>query len=445
LKTQNLRTFYTIILTQTLSMIGSRVSGLALGIWLFAETGNATPLALVAFFGLIPQIIVQGFAGVLADRWDRRYVMAISDAGQAVATVILLVLFLSGQFAIWHLYIVIFIQAVFGVFQAPAFAASVTMLIPDEQRDRANAIMQMTGPAAGIIAPVIAGLIFAAIGVVGVITIDLITFAVAVLVILLVRIPRPRKTEEAAQLSGSMLKEMTSGLVFLWERKGLFWMTMAAMGLNFVLSMSGVLMTPYLLERTGSEAAYGFILGVFNAGALVGGIVISVWGGTRPRIYTIIGSVAAMGIAVMLFGMSQTTAILALTSFFVMFPNMFANVSLQSILQAKVAPDLQGRVFAAIGQMAMLMSPIAYLIAGPLADNVMSPLVSQPQWETVAPFVGSGDGAGIGLLFVLSGIATVVLALSMLFVPSVRNVEADLPDFIPEPAPDEIEPELAPA
>lgn len=445
MKTQNLRTFYTIILTQTLSMIGSRVSGLALGIWLFTETGNATPLALVAFFGLVPQIIMQGFAGVLADRWDRRYVMAISDAGQAGATLILLVLFLSGQFVIWHLYLVIFIQALFGVFQGPAFTASVTMLIPDDQRDRANAIMQMTGPAAGIIAPIIAGLIFAAIGVVGAITIDLITFGVAVLVIMLVKIPRPRKTEEGAKLSGSMLKEMTSGLVFLWERKGLFWMLMAAMALNFVLNMSGVLMTPYLLERTGSEAAYGFILGVFNAGALVGGIVISVWGGTRPRIYTIIGGVVAMGIAVILVGMAQTTILLAITCFFVLLPNMFANVSLQSILQAKVAPDVQGRVFGAIGQLAMLMSPIAYLIAGPLADKVMAPLVSQPQWDTVAPLVGSNGGAGIGLLFVISGIATILLALAMLFVPSIRNVEADLPDYIPEPAPDEIEPELVPA
>lgn len=84
MKAENLRTFYILIITQTLSLIGSRVSGLALGIWLFNETGNATPLALVAFFGVVPSVIMQGFAGVVADRWDRRYVMALSDAGQAV-------------------------------------------------------------------------------------------------------------------------------------------------------------------------------------------------------------------------------------------------------------------------------------------------------------------------------------------------------------------------
>jgi len=445
LKTENIRTFYTIILTQTLSMIGSRVSSLALGIWLYTETGNATPLALVAFFTMFPNVVMQGFAGVLADRWDRRYVMAISDAGQAVATILLLILFLSGQFAIWHLYIVVFIQSIFGVFQGPAFSASVTMLIPDEQRDRANAIMQMTGPSAGIIAPVIAGLLFASVGVVGAIILDLTTFAIAVIVILAVKIPRPRKTQEGAELSGSVWYEMLAGLRFMWQRKGLFWLIMSAMALNFVLNMSGVLMTPYILERTGSEAIYGIIMAVFNSGAIAGAIVISAWGGTRPRIYTIIGGVIAMGISIVFFGIAQTAPYLAITAFFFLFPNMFANVSLQSIMQAKVAPDVQGRVFGAIGQLAMLMSPIALLISGPLADKVVAPLVEQPIWETFTPVVGSGPGAHYGLIFLVSGVLTVLLALAMLFVPSIRNLEADLPDYVPEVAPDEIEPNLATA
>ena len=445
LKTQNLKTFYTLILTQTLSMIGSRVSGLALGIWLFNETGNATPLALVAFFGIVPSVLMQGFAGVLADRWDRRHVMALSDAGQAIATVLLLGLFLSGQFVIWHLYLVVFIQSIFGVFQQPAFSASVTMLIPDEQRDRANAIMQMTGPAAGVIAPIIAGLIFTAVGVVGAITLDLITFAVAVLVILLVHIPRPRKTQEGADLSGSVWQEMFSGLRYLWQRKGLFWLMMGAMGLNFVLNMSGVLLTPYILERTGSEAAYGLILGIFNAGAIAGAIVISAWGGTRPRIYTMIGGVMVMGIATIFFGMAQTTLWLAIVSFMILFPNMFANVPLQSIMQAKVAPDLQGRVFATIGQLAMLMTPLAYLLAGPLADNIVKPMVNHPQWQLVAPFVGNGEGSGIGLIFMVAGVVTIFIAITMAFVPSIRNLEADLPDYVPEELPLELEPELVSA
>jgi MFS family permease len=147
--TYNMRTFYTLILTQTFSLIGSRISSLAIGMWVFAQTGNATPLTLVAFFQVLPTVLASMLSGVLADRWNRRYVMAFSDAGQAIGTVLLLISFSTGSFQLWHLYAVSLLQAVFGVFQGPAFQASVTLLVPDEHRDRANAIQQVSGPAAG--------------------------------------------------------------------------------------------------------------------------------------------------------------------------------------------------------------------------------------------------------------------------------------------------------
>jgi MFS family permease len=142
---QGIRTFYTLILTQTLSMIGSSVTSLAIGIWVFNQTGNATPLAMVSFFAAIPMTIAASVSGVLADRWDRRYVMAVADAGQAAGTCILLASFVTGSFQLWHLYAVTLVSSVFGAFQRPAFQASVTMLVPDEQRDRANAIQQIIG------------------------------------------------------------------------------------------------------------------------------------------------------------------------------------------------------------------------------------------------------------------------------------------------------------
>ena len=133
-----MRTFYTLILTQTFSLIGSSISSLAIGIWVFNRTGNATPLTLVSFFAVIPKVLASGLAGVLADRWDRRYVMALADAGQAMGTLLLLAGFATGTFQFWHLYLVTLLSAIFGVFQQPAFQASLTMLIPDAQRDRAN-------------------------------------------------------------------------------------------------------------------------------------------------------------------------------------------------------------------------------------------------------------------------------------------------------------------
>jgi MFS transporter, DHA3 family, macrolide efflux protein len=436
-------TFYTLILTQTLSLIGSRISGLAIGIWVFNETGNATPLALVAFFATVPMVLASSISGVLADRWDRRYVMIVADAGQAVGTMLLLVSFATDGFQLWHLYAVTFIQAIFGVFQGPAFQASVTMLIPDNKRDRANAIQQMTGPAAGIIAPAIAGFVFAAVGVIGAIIIDMVTFFVAVLVILSVQIPRPKQTAEGLALKGSVWKEAWSGLRYLLSRRILFWMMFYVSLINLLFGGAMVLTTPYLLARTGDEAVLGVLLSVFNLGALIGGLIFSVWGGTRPRIHTMMPGVAASGLFLVLVGMGQTPLPLGVALFFMFLPLPMVNASFMSMIQVKVPPDVQGRVFAVLGQMSMMLTPLSYLLAGPLADQVFEPAVGLPGWELVAPFVGNSVGAGMGLIMVICGLFVLVSTLIAYALPAVRSMETTLPDYIPS-AGDEILPDISP-
>jgi DHA3 family macrolide efflux protein-like MFS transporter len=156
-----MRTFYTIVITQALSMIGSRVTGLALGIYLYNQTGDATPLSIVAFFTLLPMALMTSISCIFADRFDRRRLMALADFGQAIGTVLLILSFASGAFQIWHLYVIVMIQSIFSVFQGPAFMASMTMLVPEDQRPRANTIYQMAGPLSGIFAPAIAGVVYA--------------------------------------------------------------------------------------------------------------------------------------------------------------------------------------------------------------------------------------------------------------------------------------------
>lgn len=424
-------TFYILILTQAFSMIGSRISSLAVGIHVFNETGSATPLALVAFFAIVPMVLASGVSGVLADRWDRRLVMVLADAGQAVGTLLLLISFASDGFQLWHLYAVTVIQAIFGVFQGPAFTASVTMLIPDEGRDRANALMQLTQPSAGVLAPVIAGVVFAAVGVVGTILIDLVTFLVAMVVVFSVHIPRPTVTEEGIASRGTLWKEAFYGLRYLLQRRVMFYMVLYAAFVNFLLSGVMVLSTPYLLGRTGSETTLGLLLSVINAGAVAGGIIYGIWGGTRPRIYTILPGVMVMGVALALAGTAQTALLLGATLLLMLLPMPMVNAALTSIMQAKVAPDVQGRVFAVLGQISMILTPIAYLLAGPLADRVFEPAVGGSGWSSFAPLVGTGTGAGIGLMMVIAGVGTVAISAGMLAWPMMRNMERDLPDYVP--------------
>jgi DHA3 family macrolide efflux protein-like MFS transporter len=422
-------TFYTLLLSQTFSLIGSQMTSLALGIWIYETTGDATPLTLVAFFAFLPRVLTVGFAGVFADKYDRRYVMALADAGQAIGTIILLSVFLLGIFQLWHLYLVAVIQAVFGVFQAPAFQASITMLIPDKHRDRANAIQMLTGPLAGIIAPSFAGALYAFVGLSGVITVDLVTFLVGVIVVLLVDIPKPDKSKAAAQAGLSFWSQAFAGLRYVWESRSLFYI-FCLMGINnFFIAGMMVLRTPYVLSRTNhDEIALGLIMSVASAGSIGGTILMSIWGGFRPRIHNVLIGSTMMGLSLFLVGaQSNPIFIAAAACFGAIFPPII-NASLISILQIKVPHDLQGRVFAAIQQMSMTLMPLSYLLVGQLADNVFEPQ-AQSAWA-FSGLVGSGAGAGIGLMQLIAGAIVMIVALAFYAWPAVRHLEQILPDYV---------------
>src|SRR5690606_465380 len=154
-----------------------------------------------------------------------------------------------------------FVQSVFGALQGPAFMASVTMLVPDEKRDRANAIQQLTGPSSGIIAPALAGVLYAAVGVVGSIIVDLITLAAAFVVILAVNSPPPGETDEGrAHAATPMWRQVFVGLDYLWKRRALFWLVIYITFVNVIIGGVAVRLTPYLLARTGDEAQYGILM-----------------------------------------------------------------------------------------------------------------------------------------------------------------------------------------
>jgi len=430
-----LRTFYSILITQAISQIGSQMTGLAIAIWLFQQTGDVTPLALVSFFSLIPNVLLANIAGLVADRLaglvadrlDRRWIMALADSGAAVGSLILMGLFFSGVFQVWHLYLITLFVEVCRAFQNPAFSASVALMVPDDQRDRANAVMQLTGPLAGLIAPGLAAIIYAAMGIIGVLAVDLLSFSVAITAMLLARIPAPPRSE--SKQTASILRDLLAGFAFLLEHKPMLVMVGFFTLVNFIGVGLGVLLTPYLLSRMGNDTGLmSIILTVSHLGAIVGGIVIGAWGGTRPRIHTVMIALILAGIVLIFAGIAQAPVPLGITLFLFMALPMAANIPLMSIMQSKVPPDKQGRVFAAIGQLTMLVTPLSPLLVGPLADNIFEPAAQAATWS-FAPLVGSGAGAGMGLMFGLAGILIAVLAAVCYAFPSVRRMEATIPDW----------------
>jgi hypothetical protein len=260
---------------------------------------------------------------------------------------------------------------------------------------------------------------------------DLLTFGVAIVVVALAHIPRPVQTAEGRAAQGSVWQEALVGLRYLWARRPLFLLVLSATGVNFFITMFGVLSTPYILSITGSEAALGTLLSVMSGSAIVGAILMASWGGTRPRVHTIYPGMISAGLFLVVLGTMRSPLTLGLTVAALMLPLPAVNASFSSILQAKVAPDVQGRVFAAVEQLSMLLMPISYLLAGPLADRVFEPAVGGEAWSWVAPLVGSRAGSGMGLMAVIAGSLVAVSAAVFYALPEVRRAEATLPDFAP--------------
>jgi DHA3 family macrolide efflux protein-like MFS transporter len=429
---RNYRTFYVLTITQTLSLIGSRMTSVALSIWIFNQTGDVTPILLTSFFMEMPGMLMASLSGVLADRWDRRYAMMLGDAGEAVGTLFLMASFLSGGFQVWHLYAAALVMGVFMTLQEPAADAAITMLVPDAHRERANAIKEMAFPLAGVIAPVLTGFLFVLIDVTGILLIDLATFAVAVVVVYRLPIPRPQPSDEGELAQGNVWQELRGGLRFLTRRRALLGLVLYMTVINFLLNGPLELSIPYITSVTGHEELVGLLLGVMSLGALAGASMMAVWGGTRPRIHTLLPGMLIAGLMLVLYGIVRTPLLLGIVLFLVLLPLPITNAVFKSIMQVKTPPDMQGRVFAIVFQLAFLATPISFLITGPLVDKLIEPAVGGPGWHIVEPLVGSQSGAGMGLVIAAAGVLIIVITLSIYALPAIRKLEADLPDYKPE-------------
>jgi len=420
--------YYAILLPEAVSLFGSQISEYAVSIAVFRATGHVTPLALVTFFSAAPVILLGGFAGTLADRFDRRTIILVANAGLTVVSSLLLLSFASGAFRLWHLYALTLGAALFAALARPAFMASVATLVPDSQRDLANALRQMSGSAANVIAPAVAGILYALVGVVGSITIDIVTFLVAIVVLAIIRIPRPVETSEGVAMRTKGWRQVFDGFRYLAARPALLGFCGYVSIVNLFANMALVLLTPYVLARTGSAQLLGAVLAVMNAGGIAGALVISAGGRIGSRMNTVMLAIVAFGIFLGFGGVARSAPTIGASLFLLLFALTFTDAPFWSMMQTRVAPDLQGRVFAAFLQVATLMAPLAFLVAGPLADRVFEPARHQPVWQSVGRLVGVGPGSGMGLMLVMAGALILGLSLVVYAIPAVRRLEADLPD-----------------
>ncbi len=297
-----IRVFILVWFGQLISITGSGITGFALGIWVYQRTGSATQFALISLFVILPGILMSPLAGALVDRWSRRWAMILSDTGAALSTLAIALLIIIDQLEIWHIYFATAITSVFSAFQWPAYSAAITLLVPKQHFGRANGITQLKVAVAKLLSPMLGGVLLVTIQLQGVILLDLATFIVALVILLLVRFPEVKSTVEKQAKKSGLLREAAYGWYYIRARPGLLGLLLFIATSNFLEGIVSVLITPLALSFT-SVTVLGTILSIGGVGMLMGSLVKSTWGGPQRLIYGVLGFQLLGGVCILIAGL----------------------------------------------------------------------------------------------------------------------------------------------
>ena len=398
--------FFTIWGGQAISIIGSQLVQFALIWYLTVQTGSATVLATASLVGLLPNVILGPFIGTLVDRWDRRRIMLVSDTVITLVTIGLAVLFTLDAVEVWHIYVVMFIRALFGSFHTNAMAASTSLMVPVEHLTRIQGINQMLNGGLNVVAAPLGALLLGVLPMQGILAIDVVSALFAIVPLLFTRIPQPDRhtgfTEDDGQ--ETIWQGVKSGLRYVIGWPGLLIVSLMTVGINFTIIPAFSLM-PLLVKEyfAGGAIHLGWVESAMGIGMFVGGAVLGAWGGFRRNIVTSMLGLIGMGLGTLVFAVAPSTALwlAVIGSLLVGIMTPMTIGPFYAMIQTIVEPDMQARIFSLLNSVGSAMVPIGLLVAGPVADRF-----------------------SIQVWFLFGGLLCILMAICGLFIPAVMQIES---------------------
>ncbi|WP_442906129.1 amino acid adenylation domain-containing protein [Kitasatospora sp. NBC_00458] len=422
--------FLAVAAGQLVSITGSALTEFALPVWILLETGSMARYALYAVVAMLPGILVGPLAGALVDRLDRRRVMLAGDVAAGATQAAMLALLLAGQLHSWTVYVLLGVLSVALTFQRLAYASAVPQIVPKQYLGHANGIVQLAFGAAQFVVPLVAVAMMSAIGLRGILIIDVASYALAIGILLVVRFPRtlPWTRRE------SLTEEIKQGFGYSWRNRGFRAMLLWFAGLNVFLSPLFLLVTPMVLAFDDLDGAARVAV-AGGAGALLGGVAMGFWGGPRRhRLRGMLGLAALLALAGAVTGLHAGLWVIAAGAFGMSFALSLVNGVYSTIVQVKVPQRFHGRVFALNTLVAWSTLPLGHGVIAPLGSAVFGPLMEPggALAPVFGPLIGTGPGRGIALMYVLFGLAMLVLVLVGLRLPALARFDRDVPDAEPD-------------
>ncbi len=400
--------FFTIWTGQQLSLVGSRLAQFALIWWVTETTGSATVLTTAMTATTLPGIFLGPFVGALVDRWNRRVVMIFADSIVALASAWLAFLFLTDALQIWHVYVVMMVQAIGDRFHRPAMMASTSLMVPPEHLARVSGMSQTILGVLDILSPPLGALLLSLLPLHTIMSIDVVTAAFAIAPLFLVSIPHPKQRVTDVDPHRPWLwADTQAGLRYIWEWPGLSALCGMAMLLSLLAGPAFFLMPVLISKHFGGGALQlGWINSAWGIGVMLGGLIFGAWGGFRRHMVTLLVDVIGVGIGLLLVALAPATAFpMALLGLFVAGTMNSISVGVLPVLfQKTVAPEMQGRVFATMGSLNSGVLTLGTLIAGPVSDTL-----------------------GLQFPYLVGGVAQVLVGLGAFFVPVLMHMEDTRP------------------
>lgn len=368
-----LRNYLPMGIGQIVSLVGSALVQFALVWYVTKQTGSATVLATATTAALVPNILLGPFVGALVDRWNRKLVMIIADFVVALATVVLAVLFATGAIQIWHIIAILLMRSAAGVFQGPARTAATTLMVPKEHLSRLGGVNQAVDGMINVFSPALGALLLELLPMQGVLAVDIATAAIAIsLMIFLVKVPQPKAKPKSTKVTPrSLTADVREAVHYVVTWPGLLLLILMASLLNMFLAPGGNLLPLHVTSFFGKGAQeLAWIQVVMGVGGIVGGILLGVWGGFKRRVWTVLIGILGIGAGMLAFGLTPadryTWSLVGMGTVGLM--ASFANGSLGPLLQTKVPPEVQGRVFMLLSSLTLAMMPIGLFLSAPIAD-----------------------------------------------------------------------------
>ncbi|MBI4731899.1 MAG: MFS transporter [Chloroflexi bacterium] len=423
----------TIVLAgQAVSILASSMTGFSLAIWVFQQTSSATSLGIMTSAFTLPYLLVIPLAGVMVDRYNRKLMMMVSDLAAGLGSLTIFILLVTGSLQVWHFYLINILIGLGNAFQWPAYSAAITTMVPKEQYGRANGMMSFVQAGPAVVAPLLAGALLPVIGLNGILLVDIATFILAIGMLMLVHVPQPARTVEGMEGKGSLLKEAAFGFKYIFKRPSLLGFVVMLFFANLFLGFPNSVHVPLILSRTGNSS---LVLGaVETAGAIswtLGSVIMSAWGGPKRRIHgVLIGWIVYCLAGNIVFGLGRGLGVWVPAILVAGVGSSIGIATSQALLQVKVAPDVQGRVFSARRLLTWFPDIFTPVLGGMLADYAMEPAMQNGSWVSrlFGWMVGTGSGSGMAVMMVIFGVLTILALLSGYVFPKIRMMEDILPD-----------------